>query len=277
MNFFKNIKFVTREILSNKYLISRLSAFAFLRQNRDAKLGLLWNIITPASSIFVYWLVFGVGLRTGNPRNGIPALPWIVSGMCPWLFVSQSITRGSNAIYRKSGIAGKIKFPLSVMPVSDIVTLFYTHVIVQGIVLILIVVNGVSIGLMGFQVIYYMLSALIFMISLAIFTSAISSVNRDFHRTLQSLMRMLFFLTPVLWSFETWKIANESFLSTAVFILKLNPIAYLIDGYRDSLLYNEGFWHHPWRTLCFWTVTLAIYCAGCNIHVVFRRRFNSMG
>ena len=271
MKFSKNISFVTKEIFSNMYLIQRLSAFAFFKQNRDAKLGMLWNILTPSTNILTYWLVFGIGLRTGSPKNNIPALPWLICGVCPWYFISQSISRGSNSIFRKSGVAAKIKFPLSVIPISEIFTLLYTHIIVLFIAAIVVLANGVPMGLLAFQTLYYMLCALSLMVALSVLTSAISAVNRDFHNLLHSLVRLLFLTTPILWSID-----RMQFPPKVLFIFKLNPVYYIIDGYRESLLYGEALWLHPVRTAYFWAFTLTLYFVGCNVHVVFRRKFNSM-
>ena len=51
-------------------------------------------------------------------------------------------------------------------------------------------------------------------------------------------------------------------------VLSVNPMHYIINGYRDSLIFHRGFWENPGETMTFWVITLVIWILG---QVVFRR------
>ena len=56
-------------------------------------------------------------------------------------------------------------------------------------------------------------------------------------------------------------------------IVKLNPVNYLIEGYRDSIILGIPFWSKPWDTLYFWVVCIAILLIGTGIYRKLRPDF----
>ena len=42
-------------------------------------------------------------------------------------------------------------------------------------------------------------------------------------------------------------------------ILKINPMYYIVEGYRDSLIHHIGFWEHPLQTVYFWAVVIIMF------------------
>lgn len=84
---------------------------------------------------------------------------------------------------------------------------------------------------------------------------------------LQSIMRMLLYLSPILWPPtrlpESWQTA-----------LQLNPFYYIIEGYRHSLL-GQGWYfiENPMYTLYFCSVILVTFIIGAYLHVKFRSQF----
>ena len=58
--------------------------------------------------------------------------------------------------------------------------------------------------------------------------------------------------TPILW--DTTTIPNiPNWLNS---LLKLNPLYYIVQGYRDSFMNGLWFFEHPWHTLYFWAFVL---------------------
>ena len=86
-----------------------------------------------------------------------------------------------------------------------------------------------------------------------------------------SLMRMLMYFSPVIWECHFGE--NVSHHNILNFIMKLNPIYYIVNGYRDSVFYGIGFWEHPMLTAYFWVFTLVLFVAGCMLMYKFKRKF----
>ena len=60
------------------------------------------------------------------------------------------------------------------------------------------------------------------------------------------------------------------------FLIRLNPVHYIINGYRESIFYNKFFWEHPIQTLYFWGITFAIFALGSVLMYKFKRKFIDM-
>ena len=57
------------------------------------------------------------------------------------------------------------------------------------------------------------------------------------------------------------------------FILKLNPLFYIVNGYRESIIYQVGFWEHPMLMLYYWGVTLILLITGVVVFKKLRPHF----
>jgi len=74
----KSILFVLKENLENLYRIKSITKYELKSDVRDTKLGFLWNILNPTIQIFTFWIVFGIGIRSGKDVGGIAFLPWMI-------------------------------------------------------------------------------------------------------------------------------------------------------------------------------------------------------
>ena len=67
-------------------------------------------------------------------------------------------------------------------------------------------------------------------------------------------------MTPIMWNL------NDMIQSTAIVrIFKLNPVYYIVDGFRNALLDKIWFWEKPVWTLGFWAITLFVFWFGVKI------------
>lgn len=85
---------------------------------------------------------------------------------------------------------------------------------------------------------------------------------------LQSIFRLLFYISGAIWNFQTRNLPEG-----LVKILEINPLYYLIDGFRDSFLSREWFWNKGTYGLIFWSTTLLLLLIGSHIHLKFRAKF----
>lgn len=255
-----------KEHKNNIYTISRLSTYELKIAHISKRLGIVWVFLNPLTQIFVYWLVFGLGIRGGAPVHGVPFFVWLICGMIPWFYMGAAISQGSNSIYARIATVSKMNFPLSIVPTISIITQLYTHlVLLMALVVIVIVSHGWSISIIGLA--YFVFSLTCFLIALALVTSTLSTIVRDIHLVVQTASRLLFFLTPVMWT------VNDKTPATLREIIELNPLFYVIEGYRSSLLDGDLSLIRSTDTLIFWGITLLLFFVGSIIHVRFRKMF----
>ncbi|MGM0777971.1 MAG: ABC transporter permease [Bacillota bacterium] len=257
---------ILKEQVQHLPLIVRLSSYDIKSKYQMHYLGILWQFINPAFQVMIYWFVFGLGLREGKPMGEVPYFIWLIIGLIPWFFISLTIIQGSNSIYNRVNLVAKMKFPVSVLPTITLVSNsmnFLFMLIILGFVLL---INNINPGIYLFQLPYYMFSLFVFLFSVTLLSSTISAIIRDFQLMLQSFVRMLFFLTPILWDIENFSDTIQSFL-------KLNPLIYLISGFRDTFMSEGWFFEDMTYTIYFWSTTLLILFIGSILHENFKNKF----
>ncbi len=255
-----------REIIQNRSRIVRLAVFENSAQNRDTFLGVLWNILNPALQIFVYWFVFSVGMKMKTLDGDIPYVVWLTSGILPWMAISQTMNSGTASFYANAQTLKSIRMPLTMIPVKAVVISGINHLWTMAALVPFIFLCGVRPRLHTLFLPYYMLCGAVFLIGFALAASAINAVFRDFQKMLGPVIRLLMYVSSVVWPIDR--------LSDKMrFILKLNPLTYIIEGYRDCLLYHDGLFLHWRRTGLFWACTLLLWIIGARLHYRLRKQF----
>lgn len=268
----KSILFVLKENLENLYRIKSITKYELKSDVRDTKLGFLWNILNPLIQIFTFWIVFGIGIRSGKPVKGVEFLPWMIVGMTVWFYVSPCITQGVGCIYSKRNIITKMKFPASILPTTVVAKETINHFTMLGILLVLLVCWGFTPNIYWLQVIYYLLCTFCFCVAFNTITSVLNMFTRDVSKLVKACMRMLLYLTPILWTTENMAKSHPLLAN----LLKLNPLYYIVEGYRGALLFSDSIFNHPVLGVYFWTLTIAMYVIGSILMYKFRSRFIDM-
>lgn len=272
----RSVVTVLKEQIKSFYLVRRLSVYEMKSANRNNYLGILWEIINPMIQIAIYWFVFGYGIfkAVGRPDvqmgdgGAIPYFSWMLSGIVVWFFINQSITMGSKSVYSRIKMVSKMSFPMSVIPTYVIFAKLYQHLMLLVIVLIMFQFMGYPISVYYIQLPYMMLATLIFLVSLSLITSTISTIVRDFQMAIQSVVRILIYVSPFLW--PPYELKPEIVPT----LMQLNPIYYLAEGYRATILGLNWYPFVNWEySLYFWGITILLFVVGSILHVKFRDRF----
>lgn len=268
----KSVFFVIKENFTNFYRIVSIAKYELLAEMRESRLGVFWNFANPMIQIATFWFVFGIGIRKGRGIGTISFLPWMVVGITVWFFVSPCITKGVNCIYEKRNIITKMKFPVSILPATIVLKELFNHLIMLFIILTILIVRGHQPNWMWLQIFYYMLCAICFSISLGMITSVLNMFTRDVKKLVVSLMRMLMYITPILWTMENLTGQYEEFKV----LMKMNPLYYIVEGYRGSLFFHDSFLNHPAQTAFFWGVVILMFVIGSNLMYRFKHKFIDM-
>lgn len=262
---FKAIKYVVSENVGNIYRIFTISRYTITADIHDSKLGLFWNFANPLIQVMTYWFLFGIVFQR-KAVGDIPYLPWMLTGMAVWFFLSPCITNGCNAIFQKSGVISKMKFPVSILPATVIFVEFFNHVCFMLITIIGLLLFGFYPSIYWLELIYYMAAAIFFAISLALVTSVLNMIARDVRKFVLAIMRLLLYLTPILWDIKTLP-------KNLQFIMKCNPIFYIVTGYRDCFFYHRGILFYHKQMALFFAITLTLFVIGSTLMYRFKTRF----
>lgn len=232
----------------------------FRRRYLGTYFGIFWAFAAPLSTIAVLLFVFNVGFRSG-PVNGVSFDLWLVSGLIVWFYISDAIVSGANSISEYSFLVKKIQFPTELLPIVKISSSLYVHLVNLALLVGLFLYHGRYPNLFWLQLLYYLIALVSSVLAVAMVSAVIQVFFRDFQGVIAILMQIGLWGTPILWD------ANMLPERFAPFV-KLNPASYVVQGYRDSLLFDTWFFDKPGQTAYFWAVTTCMLVLG---FYVFKR------
>ena len=192
-------------------------------------LGVLWSFINPLLSVLVYAIVFPYIMRIKVENY----LIYLITGIIPWTFFTSAINTGIISILSNADIIKKVFFPRIILPISSVTSALVNFFISCIIILVFCIFGGVGISA---SLLWLPLVALIQYVMLLGFTfilSAIEMYMRDIEHIVNFVLAMAFYATPILYT-------PDIFPDNLSWILKINPMAYLVNAYRDIFLYHQN-------------------------------------
>ncbi|MCP3774585.1 ABC transporter permease [Paenibacillus sp. MZ04-78.2] len=254
-----------KEIIINRQLIFKFATQDFRSRYLGSYLGILWAFVHPSLMILIYWFVFQVGFKS-MPIGNIPFLLWLMTGLVPWFFLSESITNAANAIVDNSYLVKKVVFKVNMLPSVKIVSSLFIHLFFIAVLFVLFFLYGFGFSYYNIQIIYYLFSTLIFVFGISLISSCLVVFLKDIGQIINMLLQCCFWLTPIFWSFDV--VPKEYH-----FWFKFNPLYYIVEGYRQTFLFHHWFWEAPTLTIYFWSVNVIILFIGTYLFKKLRPHF----
>ncbi len=251
------VKAYLLSLLHNRAMILDFSKNDFKIKYAGSYLGTVWAFIQPIVTIAVYWFVFQVGFRSGNVVEECPFILWLISGLVPWFFFVEALSSGTNCLLDYNYLVKKVVFPIHTLPVIRICATYYIHLFFMLFSFLIFFVYGFYPQVYWIQLIYSELCMLIMLIGLVYMTSALVVFFKDLSQIIVIVVQIGLWLTPILWNYTS--VINNK---TLAFILKLNPMFYIIEQYRNALIYHKWFLDDFYWTVYFWSINLALLGIG---------------
>ena len=191
-------------------------------------LGVLWSFINPLLSVLVYAIVFPYIMRIKVENY----LIYLITGIIPWTFFTSSINMGLISVLSNADIIKKVYFPRIILPISTVTSCLVNFLISCLIIVLFCLGSGLGIS---FQILWLPLIARIQYVMLLGFTfilSAIEMYMRDIEHIVNFILSMAFYVTPILYT-------PDIFPEKLAWVLKVNPMAYLVNAYRSIFFYQK--------------------------------------
>jgi ABC-type polysaccharide/polyol phosphate export permease len=222
--------------------------------------GFTWSLLSPLLMILVYWFVFSVGFKV-QPVGDIPFVLMYVCGMMPFMMFTETLSNSADAIVKNVHLVKKTVFPTEILPAVQLLASLVGHGIMLAILVGLMAFYRVGFSLYNAQSLYYLFALSVLCLGLSWFLASVNVFCRDLSHILKVVLNVWFWATPIVWPLEIMPERYRPFL-------KLNPLYYIVEGYRGSLLYHVPLWQDYYSGLYFWTLCLALLVGG---GIVFRK------
>lgn len=234
-----------------------------LSQNyKNSFLGFTWAFLTPLLMIALYTLIFSevVGLRFRESDSVANFGIYLYCGLVPFLTYANSLNKAVGTIRGNAALVQKVVFPLELLPLSNALTAFISQFFGLG---VLVAVAAIWEGQLQWTVALLpliVIPQLLFIVGLGYLFATIGTYLPDIQEALTAVVRASFFATPIIWE------AERAYDAGLGFLVDYNPLAILIEGYRNVLLDGQVPALVP--TLGFFLFSLALTVVG---FVLFNR------
>ena len=193
--------------------------------------GWLWGLIHPVVLLVSWVFVFQICLKTQLPANEVTQnySLFLFCGFLPWLLFQETVTRSAVSLLDNANLITKTVFPAEIVPVSIFLSSLLNHLMALGLVIAVVgfYVGHFSLWMLSLPL--YMLLIGLFAVGISWIVSGLQVYLRDTAQVLSVLLTFWFWVTPIF-------IPEEAFPEWARWVLRLNPLAFVVRAYRDRLL-----------------------------------------
>lgn len=242
-------------------LIWKLAKNDFKKRFAGSYMGVLWALVQPLVTVGLYYVVFDKLMSGASRTSEAPFVLFLTAGLVPWFFFNEALNNGSNALREYDYLVKKIVFKVDILPIIKVTSALFIHAFFVLILLAVAAIYGYYPRLSMLQLPYYSICLFVLVLGLCYATSAIVVFFKDLTQIILILLQIGMWATPILWDINTIQFGWVKFL-------KLNPLYYIVDGYRSAIYRGTWFVQDPWGTLYFWVVTAILFVIG---KVIFNR------
>ncbi len=224
-------------------------------------LGKLWLVLYPTLFLCIYLFLFLIIFKVRFPGySQLDYVVYVFCGLVPYIGFIEALNAGCVSVKQNIHLVRNVLFPIELIPVRTVLIAFTTQLVGLGVLLILLLVNGSF----SFHILWLplvMAGQLLFTIGLVWFLAALAVGLPDVSYFVNLFGLFLMFVSPI--GFKADMIPRGLEI-----VLYLNPIYYLLEMYRGSLLYAE--WPSLLMLGVFSLLCLGAFAVGASVFLRFK-------
>ena len=224
-----------KAVVKRRRLVWYLANSSLRSKGKESILGNAWLIIDPTLQLLIYYLLVGVILR--RPEPAFPL--FLFAAILPWRWFTQAVSSSTESVRKMGKVMQQIVFPQIVLPVSAISASLgsFAFGMIPLLALYLLYPDRLTAWIFALPAV--MAVQLLWTLPIAIILSAVNVFYNDIGNLVKHFLRLAFYLSPALFSYDKLLKAAESY-PIVVQILHLNPMAWVLIAYRDLLYYGRS-------------------------------------
>ncbi len=223
----------TRRLWARRHFIGTLATARLTAQYSTAKLGQVWQVMTPLLNAAVYYFIFGVLLGTG--RRVPDFVPFLITGVFIWNFTSTTITAGTRAITGSIGLVRALHFPRASLPIAATLQQLQQLLFSLAALAVLLVCFGQYPRPAWLLAVPALLLQAAFNTGCALVVARLAHRMPDISQLTPFFLRTWMYASGVMWSLDHVR-GLADLPDFAVLALECNPAAVYIDLMRFALI-----------------------------------------
>ncbi len=194
-------------------------------------LGYIWWILEPLLFVLVFYLVFGVILDS----RGMEFVVFLMCGKLPFIWFSKTVMQASQSIITNAGLIGRMDLPKALFPLTAAHEGLYRQAAVFALLLVVVVGAGYTPGLQWIWLIPLIATNYLIILAAGLVGAFLVPLFRDLVMFIAMAMTLLLFISGIFWDVRA--LGDPAMTEL---ILTLNPLAFILDGYRQVLMHGEA-------------------------------------
>ena len=193
---------------------------------KQTALGAAWAILQPLFMMIIFTIFFG--RLAAVDSAGIPYPLFALAGLVPWTFFANSITASGNSLVGSANLITKVYFPRLIVPAAAMLAGLVDFVLAFAMLCLMMIYYRVSLTSQVLFLPVLVLMTALFGLGVGTWMSALNVKYRDVRFALPFLIQLWLFVSSVI-------LPSSSVPEKYRWILMLNPMSAIIEGYRSAL------------------------------------------
>ncbi len=221
---------MARLIIRNRRLLASITRVELAKRHAGSILGMMWVVLQPslflAVYLFIYMVVFPVRLQNFGRFDFVT---YVFCGLVPYLGFMEALTTGGQSIRQNIHLVKNVMLPIELVPVRAVLVGMASQFVSTGFVIILVAINGsLSPQILWLPVVIAL--QMMWLVGLTWILSSVTVALPDITYFVNLFVMLLMFVSPI-----GFRDVPQGFR----WVVLLNPIYYLTEMYRDSMLYGR--------------------------------------
>ncbi|AWL41862.1 MULTISPECIES: ABC transporter permease [Streptomyces] len=247
-----------RQLWGRRHFILAFSRAKLTAQYSQAKLGQVWQVVTPLLNALVYFLIFGLILGTRRGMTQEVFIPFLVTGVFVFTFTQSSVMAGVKSISGNIGLVRALHFPRASLPIS------FSLQQLQQLMFSMIVLLAIAVGFGSYPALSWLLvlpalaMQFLFNSGLALIMARLGSKTPDLAQLMPFIMRTWMYASGVMYSIPVMLADKPRWIAD---VLQYNPAAIYMDLVRFALIDgygSENLPDHVWAVALAWAVVVGV-------------------
>ncbi|CAL9436661.1 hypothetical protein SUDANB58_02163 [Streptomyces sp. enrichment culture] len=223
-----------RQLWARRHFITAFATAKLTAQYSQARLGQVWQVMTPLLNAAVYYFVFGVLLQT---KQGVPDfVPFLVTGVFLWTFTQSSVMAGTRAISGNLGLVRALHFPRASLPLSFCLQQLQQLLFSMAALVVILLAFGVPPAPSWLLAVPALFLQFVFNAGLSMAVARLGARTPDIAQLMPFVLRTWMYASGVMWSIDHMTGDRSGLPSWVGPLLQLNPAAVYIDLMRFALI-----------------------------------------
>ena len=223
--------FFLRNLIERRALLYQLVRRDFQQRYVGSAAGWIWGLIHPLVLLLSWTFVFQICMNIQLPRGEVTEnyVMFLLCGFLPWLLFQETVQRSSTAMVEHASLIKKTVFPAEILPVTIFLSALISHLLSLALVMVAVCIVLRQLSLMVLLLPVYMLLLGLFAVGVGWIVSSLHVYLRDTAQVVIVMLTLWFWVTPIF-------ISAQMYPKSVRFVLAINPLAYIVSGYRDRML-----------------------------------------